>query len=651
MRIQEIKIKNYRQYQDQTFSFQHTKGCDLHLVIGQNTLGKTNLLNSIAWCLFFEEPHMGNKYKAQPIVNLKTLTEVNEGDKITVSVSIKVQYDGSTLIFNREAIYEKRAYEVFLKSTFLEVIQTQEDGINNWYQNDEATRMVNRFVPHGLQEFFFFDGEQLDTYFISDKRTHIESPIFEISQVGLLNKVIEHLESIIVDFKREAGKGHPDIEGLFTKQDNAISKKKAIESEIVDCESQISLSDSIIYKCTEFLKGTEDVNTLENEKQQYSLELAEIKKQIEEKKIELKDFIREYSTKINLYPSIIKTLKIIKAKEDKGELPPNIDRNLLLDSLEKEECLVCKNILDDVHKENIERFLEKIKISSDVSHILVKVKGPLEKIIEEIKGYPELRDSILTSLSDLLTTEKKILEKLSLVENRLSNCSNKELIKNTINERKQHEKLREENIERKGVLGERINSAKIEVEEAVKEYETALLKSQGQEKLISSKEFAENSLRLAIEIRNEMMNEMREKIRSRMQELFLKLIWRKNTYKEVVLDDEYSMSLIHLDGYECLGSISAAERALLALSFTLSLHDVSGFDSPLVIDTPVARISDINRKKFAEILAEISLNKELILLLTPSEYSIEIAEIFDNCNSSKYVLQTEDEKTTYIRRD
>ena len=107
-----------------------------------------------------------------------------------------------------------------------------------------------------------------------------------------------------------------------------------------------------------------------------------------------------------------------------------------------------------------------------------------------------------------------------------------------------------------------------------------------------------------------------------------KLIWKKGIYDDIVLEEQYQLDLIHRDGYPCVGSCSAAERSLLALAFTLALHEVSGFNSLLFIDTPVARVSGENRHNFAEVLKHVSENKQLILAFTPDEYSEKIQAIF-----------------------
>jgi len=141
---------------------------------------------------------------------------------------------------------------------------------------------------------------------------------------------------------------------------------------------------------------------------------------------------------------------------------------------------------------------------------------------------------------------------------------------------------------------------------------------------------------------------MNETITQRTFDTFSSLIWKEKTYKKVVIDDSFNIDLIHTDGYSCLGSCSAAERALLALSFTLSLHKVSGFEAPLVIDSPVGRVSDINRENFGKVLTKVSKGKQLVMLFTPSEYSDEIKPLFQKNASNIYFVNSVNERASVI---
>lgn len=76
------------------------------------------------------------------------------------------------------------------------------------------------------------------------------------------------------------------------------------------------------------------------------------------------------------------------------------------------------------------------------------------------------------------------------------------------------------------------------------------------------------------------------------------------------------------------------------------MHEVSGYDNLLFIDTPVGRVSDYNRRNFSEVLLQLSNHKQIILAFTPSEYSEEIKDVLsENVVSSFNVLKTDEEVT------
>ena len=68
----------------------------------------------------------------------------------------------------------------------------------------------------------------------------------------------------------------------------------------------------------------------------------------------------------------------------------------------------------------------------------------------------------------------------------------------------------------------------------------------------------------------------------------------------------------------------------LAYSFTLAVHDASGKNCPLVVDSPLGRVSDKNRENMAAELLKVSKNKQIIMLFTPDEYSDEVKTIYDS---------------------
>lgn len=159
--------------------------------------------------------------------------------------------------------------------------------------------------------------------------------------------------------------------------------------------------------------------------------------------------------------------------------------------------------------------------------------------------------------------------------------------------------------------------------------------------------FAEKSRNIVQEIEEEMMNDTKDRMTKETMYIFQLLDLKKETFSHIVLDDTYSLELYDNYGYPMVGACSAAERALLALSFTLALQKVSGYDSMLFIDTPVGRVDLENRLNFANVLNQIAKKKQVIITFTPAEYSQEIRNILEPCASTYKELKTKDESEIY----
>ena len=79
------------------------------------------------------------------------------------------------------------------------------------------------------------------------------------------------------------------------------------------------------------------------------------------------------------------------------------------------------------------------------------------------------------------------------------------------------------------------------------------------------------------------------------------------------------------------------------MAFTLALHKESGFDGPLVIDTPISRISGELRVAFAKVLRSVSEEKQIILFVTEDEYSTNVRDVFEPYANQKYRFKLVDE--------
>ena len=421
-----------------------------------------------------------------------------------------------------------------------------------------------------------------------------------------------------------------------------------VKMDIDELKHQITESNKVININSEYLRGQENVSEWETryKKLQTTLEELSNKKKVITK--ELNKFIRDYKIFLTFYPSVKATIEVINDKEKKGLLPPDIDKRLLENMLAIHKCLICDHDLADEGEKRVRNLIEQLQVSSATSHMFMGIKSDLERIISLTELYPVKKDDLFKRSKKLETDTRETETQLDIVDRKLKSFSDKEKIILMHEERKQHTSLLETNLKKLGAVEANLSGLIIKLDKVDSDLKSSLSKQKECEHINGLIEFATRAQSISREIEEEMMKEVRERICSQTMSYFNKFIWKKDTYDRIILDEGYQLDLIHKEGYSCVGSCSAAERSLLALSFTLALHEVSGFNALLFIDTPVARVSDVNREKFAKVLMDVSREKQIIMTFAPSEYSDEIKHIFEPVASNTFKLFTEDERVTEL---
>lgn len=650
MRLTSIIIQNYRQYKNFSADFRKNQVADLHLIIGSNGIGKTNILNAITWCLYGDEPHLGDSSRALSKLNIESRDEyIMQGKKVgIVEVAICAEDEKTKLKFTRKAEIDIESSFEYRSEFHVETTSPDERYNVKIHSGEEATAYVNKYMPEKIRQYFFFDGEQLDKYFITDARSSIRDSIYAISQVDIVTRIATNLEKVAAKKRKEANNITPKTGKLVSdieQYKNVIAKEN---QSLHEREEQIERARKRVDEIDDFLRGQENLQDLEEAYQKLEKDLSIV----EEEEIvilgEINDFIKKYYVALSFYPHAKQVLKVIQEKDQKGELPPSIDRNLLQKILKEHVCSICGHSLTAQEEEKIKKLINQFQISSSTSHLLMEIKGELVRIVNLAEEYTNSKNKMMDKYRNNKDKKASIQTNINKIDKKVSQFSDKELVRSQYSERSSLKKAIQEASEQIGSIKARLimlNTQTANMEEALNK---EMVKQKTGEKLANAIELAKKAKAILQEIEKELMDDIRLQIEERTMKYFENFIWKKGTYKSVKLDENYQLELFHINGDSCVGSCGAAERSLLALSFTIALHEVSGFGSLLFIDTPVARVSDTNRKNFANILKQVSSNKQIIMTLTPDEYSQEVREVFDPVASTRVRLSMQNERTVEL---
>lgn len=648
MRIENVKLQNYRQYRDIEVSFDKKYANDLHFFIGKNGTGKTNLLNAITWCLYGEESHLSKNSERLPILNLNSLKEAIEDDKQNVLVQVTFSLGNNRkIVFTRKSEYRiyKHKKEPVRQSIDFEaiILNASKDPVT--LSKDEAESRVERLVPSTIKDFFFFDGERLDNYFKEATAQNIRHAIFIISQIELLeNRLEQRLDIILNELRREAGKSNPQIEKLAESLEEKGRKLTSIDNKILECKNSILQANGIMDSCSEKLQKMPDVVKLEDERIVLKLSTKHKKEILEDKNKEKEDLLFEFGKAIMLWPAIEKSLSIITEKRNKQEIPPPIDTNILDEIIKNKHCKVCDRDLDKESEKAVNRLIHELQLTSEIAQELIEMENPLRNLKDRIKQFREKMRTITHEVANYEKELESTQKKIDNIDKDLSGY-NSEKIRNWVEQRKTFQKIHDDMIGQQSLLTVEKEKLEKEYQDLKQKFDEELKKEERSALLKIQIGFCTKALDVVNKTKVLIMNETREKIESETKDIFFKLIWKKETFKDIIITEDFDINLIHSMGFPCLGSISAAERELLALSFTLALHKISGFDAPILIDTPVSRVSDEHRENLGNVFSSISNHKQIILLFTPAEYSQEISKSLDQIASNKYRFNlTKDEK-------
>lgn len=659
IRISNIEFENYRQYKSVSVSFDKGQENDLHILKAKNGTGKTTFLNGILWCLYEHEHYLSDADKALPIVNNSLVQSSEDGANLKVCVRISLNNNGTAITFERTQVFFVTVNPLSgiksaaAGSSTLRIILTPVGEKNSFVLEEEAQvqSIVKQYFDESIYDYYFFDGENLKSYFEKGKAKKIKDSIYNIAQVTLLSNAMNHVRTMADDKSRRSarisGETSSDlIKNIYNLEQLILGLRKDIEA--IDNRRPILKKKFDDADAT--LRGYAPVRINTEKRLSLEREIRSLRDDYEAFKASKNEFITTYLTLLNFYPRVKATLDLINDKQEKGSLPPNIDKEKVQELLAShaKNCPLCDGVLDAKAIGHLKELLVQLDVSTTTSHFLMLIKGSLETIVDRCKRFPQEYNAILKKekyyTAEIAEKENQANE-ISAFLARYADVNGEVDVKRLEAERKEALDNMSLDDQRK-VLNEnyiRQYSNELNSKQAEKEKQE---ERNAEKDLLSKQVVTFRRLYTQLEsIQSAIMDEIKIDIQSQTWKRFDAMIWKRNTFGSLVINDSYELSVFNKSGNEMTGSLSATEYMALAYAFTLAIHDASGKNCPLVVDSPLGRVSDENRANMAAELMKVSEKKQIVMLFTPDEYSEEVRNLYEgNVASIRSILLSEDEK-------
>lgn len=651
IQIEKLDFVNFRQYGTGSLEFKPAAGADskLFAFVAPNGTGKTTLLKMIVWCLYGEEnPKKQAQRKEQhlPLVNIKVLNETECNKKIPVSVTLRFSVKGNFINFTRSITYTKKENgQLATTAAQLTAVVTPAGRENTQtLHGEQADVLVKQYFDKAIYNFYFFDGEKLSDFF----DTPLKESIYNIAQVNLLENAVKHTGKLKGDFNRNLSRSVPNIEEKQQELDAKRSNSEGALREKNLEQEAIHKSEAEVNDLEKRLRGFEPVKKIQEERDRLNRERKQLEEQYEKLLLKQNEFIRKYTVLLGLYPRIKALHEYIEEESKNGKLPPAIDRNQILKLLDhpEEPCPICGTHLDASICQHLRELLKEYEISSSTANLFSSFRSPLEELLRKAQEYAAKKESLInerrTIIQKMKQNEKELEEKDRAISQYGGESGSKKIIEMNEKLRSARQELKHHN-QKFWQLEGIIKGYDIEIQRLDKEL-TKLNKESDLKKEYKEKYQVLCKLSDAFEkVKNDIVDETKKEMQTLTWNFFMDMIWKKHTFGKIVIDDQYNVTVYNMEGRAMTSSLSETEKMALAYSFTLAVHDISGKNCPLVIDSPLGRVSDANRERMARSLLQVAKEKQIIMLFTPDEYSPAVAKLYDQAATVRTLKLSADE--------
>ena len=661
MLLQSITLENFRQYKGlQTINFSTDKNENVTVILGQNTNGKTTLVQSFIWCLYGK-----TEFKDKEILNAEVKDDIISGrlNGANAGIRIKLTHDDKNYLIERKENYSVGSPKKLVGSQSFKIYEG--DSAGNYFPidntKDEYSIIIKGIMPENLAEYFFFWGERIEK--LSEKKSLSEA-VQQIIGLDTINNAIKHLSTAIKRMTNEGVSGSSDeiIEG-YRRQEKLIEKQREqILLQIESQEKNRDYNDEMAKKYFAELTTSEnkDLQKKQNEFKEKTNRLNQATKDLGAAKDKFNKYLNDPANYIYYYSNDLAT-KAVQILKDNPEpiIGWNyIDLNAINEILERGKCICGREFEkdDDVYKHLIgQRNVVAPNVVGGVINSFIEAheRRPTfneryyDLIHDEYRKISELNDEIVDLQYDVDALNKAITNKtdLQLVSKRYNDAQAKS--------REAHAAL--------GRLNQELNQKDAEATRIQNNIQSQMAKNKKYLKQARQIEFAKQVLDSFNKDYENGKSELKERLVLYVNQNFDEVY---SGERRIVIDDSYNAVAVNKVGERWIKSeTSPGLETVKNFAFITGLvkcakdkifTDYENKDQtntnvyPLVLDAPFSQADENHVPAISKLISD---NAEQIILVVMEKDWNYAKDILDDKVGRFYRLEKLTETNTKVREE
>lgn len=364
MKIKSIEFENFRNFRDFGTIKCSTDG-KMTIIYGKNGDGKTTLHQLLQW-IFYGQVKF-NKTTTDHLYNLAFESEQEYGAIFEVMGRIDFEHADNQYSVTRKYTYKKGLDDSEKIGEELSLLKRDEDY--NWKRVDRPAETIEKLLPSGLSDYFFFDGESM----IADLRvkgkdsaSKLRKALYSMFDLDVLESATGHIGR--TDLRTTVlGKLYlsqaniasgSELSTIKTNIENAQNVITDVTRQIGDAKSERAKKKELITKISEEIGGSKS-------KAEYEAQRADQKRQRDRclanaasDQAQFGDAVMDMFPRLLISKAVNDAKCKLNLKVNANKLPVGVNKRLISYLLKSStvEC-ICGNKLCDTNREHIRAYL------------------------------------------------------------------------------------------------------------------------------------------------------------------------------------------------------------------------------------------------------------------------------------------------------
>lgn len=367
MRIRRIEFENFRNFRRRG-EIRCSSDGRVTIIYGKNGDGKTTLHQLFQW-VFYGQVHF-NKTTSDRLYNLQLESEQPFGATFQVMGRVDFDHDGESYSLTRTSTYKKGLDDS--DKIAEDVSLNKMDHDHNWKRLENPSETIEKLLPSGLSEYFFFDGESM----IADLRVKgkdsaakLRKALYSMFDLDVLESAISHIGR--TELKTTAlgklylSKGtitsSSEITAAKTNIENAQAKISTLKGNLNEEEEKKKRLKKLVQEVSEQIGGTKSKSEYERQRKNQQTQRDIFLRNAAAAQSNFGDIVLDMFPKLLISKAVTDAKQRIHLKIEENRLPAGINKKLIhyLLSQKTTEC-VCGHKLCDEERTHIRTYLDML---------------------------------------------------------------------------------------------------------------------------------------------------------------------------------------------------------------------------------------------------------------------------------------------------